>query len=308
MPSFVGDLIPVVALILLGAVLGRIRFLGDSAIDALKRLVSSVSLPALLFVAFSRLRPQGAHFVLAAAIFISCGVLGLVGAGLSRLFSLPRPGTRLLFQGFEAGMLGYALFASFFGRQHLASFAAADLGQVVFVFTVLMAQLRSDSGQGGSLGSLFLGMARSPVIIAIAAGLLSALLVPEAVGLPWGPGGLLEKTLDLIGGITTPLVCLVVGQGLGNGFRGARAAVAASLLRLGSSLALGALVAFALVPALGFPRIVSVAVLCLFVLPPPFVIPIFRSRADEAAYVSSVLSIHTLLSLGAFAAVAALAG
>ena len=58
-------------------------------------------------------------------------------------------------------------------------------------------------------------------------------------------------------------------------------------------------------PALGFGRIQSLAVMVLFVLPPPFVIPVFRKAPDESGYVSAALSLHTLLSLAATAAIAA---
>jgi hypothetical protein len=45
-------------------------------------------------------------------------------------------------------MLGYTLFTGVFGRAAAAAFATADLGQVIFVFTPLMAQLRR-SPEGG---------------------------------------------------------------------------------------------------------------------------------------------------------------
>ncbi len=312
MPNFLGDVVSVLLLIFLGAALGRLGFLTETVVDGFKNLIASVSLPALLFMAFSKLHPQGEHFILALLVFSSCGALGLVGAGLSKAFRLPSPSTRFLFQGFEAGMLGYALFSALLGRNRLAAFAAADLGQVLFVFTVLMAQLRG-GGEGvpGAASqrkgaAVLLGLLRSPVIIAILAGLIVSFFSPSEG--EWAPLTLLGPTFDLIGGVTTPLVCLVVGFGLRDGLPGFKNALATVALRLLFAGALGSFLAFVVVPHLGLPRIVSTAVLALFVLPPPFVIPVFRKKPDEATYVSSVLSLHTLLSLFAFLGVAAFLG
>ena len=319
MPAIVPDLLPVFVLIVLGAALGRSGFMSQAFADGAKRMVASVSLPALLFMAFARLSLQPSLFVLAAVIFASCGILGLAALPISKLARLPQPATPMLFQGFEAGMLGYALFASLYGAQRIGAFATADLGQVVYVFTILMAQLLAGEAAGTEGAShrvsplvLARGLASSPVILAIAAGLLSAAFVPGATNLPWAKGGLLDPSLSAIGSLTTPLVCLVVGYNLRHGVEGGGSGfmkvLAAVLLRLAAAGGLGLVVAFIVVPALGLERINSLAVMVLFILPPPFVIAVFRKRPEDASYVSSVLSLHTAASLVAVLAVALLLG
>jgi len=62
-----------------------------------------------------------------------------------------------------------------------------------------------------------------------------------------------------------------------------------------------------MVSALGFPKLQSVAVLFLFILPPPFVIPVFRTAKNDAAYISGALSVHTLVSIIATVVLAAVA-
>jgi predicted permease len=319
MPAIVPDLLPVFVLIVLGAALGRSGFMSQAFADGAKRMVASVSLPALLFMAFARLSLQPSLFVLAAVIFASCGVLGLAALPVSKLARLPQPATPMLFQGFEAGMLGYALFASLYGAESIGAFATADLGQVVYVFTVLMAQLMAGEAAGTDGASqtvsplvLVRGLASSPVIIAIAAGLLSAAMVPGATNLPWAKGGLLDPSLSAIGSLTTPLVCLVVGYNLRHGVEGGGSGfikvMAAVILRLAAAGGLGLVVAFVVVPALGLERINSLAVMVLFILPPPFVIAVFRKRPEDASYVSSVLSLHTVASLVTVLAVALILG
>ncbi len=330
MPSFVTELLPVIVLVGLGAILGARSILTVPTIDGLKRLVSGVTLPVLLFSAFSRMRPEAPHLILAVAIFAACALMGLIGSAIARLFRLPSPATALMFQGFEAGMLGYALFASFYGADRTPAFAAADLGQVLYVFTILMARLGDDtpggapdgasaassastrsvaenSAAGNGAKNLAARLLSSPVIIAIGLGLIAALFAPEAKGMPWAPDGFLGSTLAAVGGLTTPLVCLVVGFGLKDGLAGAGKAATAVIARMLVAGALGSLIGFVLVPALGFDRTHSFAVLTLFLLPPPFIIPVFRNEPKDAAYVSATLSLHTVASLAAAALIAVVA-
>ncbi|MEI8095776.1 MAG: AEC family transporter [Spirochaetales bacterium] len=290
------DLLPILVLIALGALLGRRGFLQAPAVEGFKKLIASVTLPVLLFTAFSRMTLQSSLYAEAALVFAACGALGLAGVGLSRVLKLPRPATGLLFQGFEAGMLGYALFTTFFGVANIPAFASADLGQVLFVFTVLMAQLLAgEKGTKMRLAEVVGNTLRSPVIWSIGLGLLSSALFPQASGLAWGKGGLLDPTLALVGGATTPLVGLVVGFGLKDGIPALRSCLLVVALRLALTAALGAVLAYVVLPALGL--LYSKALMILFLLPPPFVIPVFRTKAEDGPYIASTLSLHTLASL-----------
>ncbi len=310
MSSVIYDFLPIFFLIALGAVLGKTGFFSNEMVGGLKKIVASIALPALLFGAFARIHVDAGLGLLALVVFAACGLMGIIGSLVARVASLPSPATTFLFQGFEAGMLGYALIIALFGQDAVRHFATADLGQVVFVFTALLAQLkRSEAGASVSALDLLRNMLLSPVILAIVAGLVASVAFPDALGSPWASDGVLAPLLTTVGSLTTPLVCLVVGFGLKD-FRpsGAGRAVSFVILRMAVALTLGSLVAFGVVRALGFPPIQSIAVLVLFILPPPFVIPVFRTAQDDARFIGSVLSLHTIASIVAAVVIAALAG
>jgi predicted permease len=320
MNSVAYDLIPVFFLIILGAILGKRGFFSFEMVEGLKKVITFIALPAVLFNAFAVLRVEGKLAILAVTVFAACGFMGALGYLFSRLFRLPRPSTVFLFQGFEAGMLGYGLFIALYGQNRVNFFATADLGQVVFVFTVLMAQLkRAEAAERGALGSpsegrvrpgeLLKNMLLSPVIIAIGLGLLASAFFPGAANTPWGQGGALVPLLRLLSSLTTPLICLVVGFGLKDlQIRGTGRALALVVLRLGTALAVGLFVALGISRALAFPPLQAVAVMVLFILPPPFIIPVFRSSEQDRAFISAVLSLHTVVSIIAVTFLAAITG
>ncbi|AEJ20359.1 AEC family transporter [Gracilinema caldarium] len=301
--GLLSQFLPIIVLVLLGAVLGKREYITFSMIEGLKRIVSSISLPALLFLAFSRISINGRLGILALSVFVSCGLLGFAAIIPAKLFSLPRQTTVFLFQGFEAGMLGYALFTTLYGTQALPAFASADLGQVLYVFTILMFQLQTEHikpHQRGrqSLGTIVLGMLKSPVMIAIISGLISSTFVPQAQNLPWGDRGFLYPLFSTIGSMTTPLVSLVVGFGLKDlSLQNLGKSVLLIISRLVAVILVGLGITLLILPRLGYGPLQALALMTLFILPPPFIIPVFKTNNEDGAFISTVLSLHTLVAL-----------
>jgi len=356
-----GSLVSIGILLVAGVLMSRRGLLGERTVDGLKTLITSLTLPLLLFRAFLQLRPEGRNAVLALGVFVACAVMAGVGAMLTRAMRLPRPETRLLFQGFEAGMLGYAFFVALHGNEQLSAFAALDMGQVVYVFTVLMVQMRvleqhrvRDAGPVGRAGPVRSGgtepagpdgavpvgtggavpvgpvgavavatggdvaadvtidpitfpwrdIVASKVLWAIFGGLAISLVAPGFAASLAGADGFAAPIFDTIGGLTTPLVCLVIGASLAGGIPRDPAIVKIVVLRTAVGLALGLGFGLLVVPALGFSAWYAKAAVLLFVLPAPFVIPLYYKR--NAAFIGSVLTLSTAVSIVLIAVLAVL--
>lgn len=312
-----GALVAMAVLGAAGVVLARRGLLDGRAVEALKVLITRLALPLLLLRAFLELDPGPENLVLAGVVFAACAVMAGVATAAVRLLRLPSPETRLLFQGFEAGMLGYALFAALHTSEHLPAFAALDLGQVVYVFTVLLAQMTvlerrrvvaaaratpggttaavTSSARGASTGFPWRAIAGSTVLWAIAAGLAISLLWPALAGVLTAPDGAFAVVFDTVGGLTTPLVCLVIGASLAEGIPRDRAIVTIVAARTLVGLGLGLAVGLVVVPALGLSAWHTKAAIMLFLLPAPFVIPVYYRR--NPALVGSVLTLGTAVSI-----------
>lgn len=292
-----GSLAAIAVLVVAGVVMARRGWLGEAAVQGLKVLITNVTLPLLLFRAFLQLEPDARNAVLALAVFAAVAVMGGIGALLTRALRLPTPETRLLFQGFEAGMLGYALFVALHGAERLPAFAALDLGQVVYVFTALLVQMSvlEQHRVRASITFPWRDVASSKVLWAIFGGLAISLMAPGFAAALAGPEGFAAAVFDTVGGLTTPLVCLVIGASLAAGIPRDGAIVKVVALRTVVGLALGLVYAFLVVPALGFDEWYARAAIVLFLLPAPFVIPVYHR--GNPAFVSSVLTLSTLVSI-----------
>lgn len=295
--------LPVLLLILLGVLLRRIRLIRPETVADLKAIIVNLSLPAMLFLTFARTDFQARYFFIVLAVIAVCFFMLFFGLVVSRRLAPKNPYYPAVFTGFEAGMLGYALFTAFFGVENTYKFAVMDIGQVCFVFFVLVSFLQRQKGTKASPGALFLSFARSPIILAILLGiLLSALgLTARLAALQITEAAV--SVLTLLGSLTAPLICLVIGYELRLQKTGLLRPLLTVLLRMGLMLALAYLLnRYLILGVLGLDKSFALALYTMFLTPPPFVIPIYMGEAsqEERSEILNVLSIHIIMTLAAF--------
>lgn len=295
--------LPVLLLIGLGALLRRMRFLNEAAIGGFKQLVVNITLPAALFLSFAGASLEVRHLAIVAIVFGLC-LLALVLGRLRRpLFGVDSAYLPPLLTGFEAGMMGYAIYAAVFGAGNIFSFAVIDLGQVLFVFFVLVPFVQRLGSGPVALSTTLRNFLRTPVILSILLGILANRTGLLAAAEAWPITAAPVEMLRLLAAATTPLITLVIGWEVNLGRTNLAAPLRTLSLRLLYWLPLGLLLNWLVVAPL-FPgdRLLQAAVMTMFVLPPPFVIPIFMTKAaaEDQAYVVNTLSLATLVTLVAF--------
>ncbi|MBB1512317.1 transporter [Tessaracoccus sp. MC1627] len=298
------SVIPIVLLIALGILLRRLRVLDDAVVEGLKRLVVSVVLPAVLFTAFLSMEFRAEYLALIVIIPVACVLLLGMGAVARRALGAP-PVATFLFTGFEFGMVGLALYAAAYGLSNVPTAAIVGLGHEFFIWFIFVTLLKRQSDGAVSLSETLASFVKSPVILAIFAGLaLNRLGVAETLAAnPFSAGVL--GALGYLAAVIVPVILLIVGYGTRLSRAGVREAAPLVAVRFVVCLIL-ALVLSELVVGrwLGLDQFAQAAVFMLFILPPPFIVPIFlpAHRRDEVAYSNNVLSLYTVVSVVTFVA------
>ena len=291
--------LPVVLMLLIGILCRKKRLIDRAGIDALKNVAVQIGLPAVLLHTFAAADYSLATLVVPLMMFLLCVAAWLLGKYLGRALRMENRFLPFLTTGFEAGMLGYALFTLLYGTERLADFARIDLGQVLFVFTLYKLLLGMGGEKKPDLKQLFREMALSPIILAILAGVLLGVTGIYRALIPSGAAGVLDACTDFISAPVSALILLSIGYDLV--FRDIpwREALKAVGLRLVIMAVLGAAVLglfHLLWPQAQWDR----AVWLMFLLPPPFVLPVFSTVEKQRVYLSSVLSLSTLVTLAGF--------
>jgi malate permease and related proteins len=302
----ISKVLPVLFLIILGAFFRRSGFLPGAAIAGMKKLVVNVTLPASLFLAFAGVTLEGRHLVLVACMFAACVVALLLARAFWPQLGFHSAYTPALMTGFEAGMMGYAIFGAVYGTANIFKFAVVDLGQVLFVFFILVPWISQLATGRMSVRNTAVGFLKTPVIVGIFLGIVANQLGLVGPLRAFPPTDAVFRAIELVGAITTPLICMVIGYEV-QLKRGALTLPArASIIRLLFWVPVGVLlVVFVVNTLLGGDRLFAAAVMTMVVLPAPFVAPLFMGAApaDERTFVVNTLSLMTLVTLAAFTVV-----
>ena len=273
--------LPVLIMLIIGMICRSRKLISREGISALKSVVVNITLPAVLLKAFAGTSYSFMDVIIPLMMFLVC--LWTLGRAAQKIFRMPSRFVPFLTTGFEAGMLGYALFEMLYASSRTAEFARIDLGQVLFVFTVYKILLGMEGREKTDFG---------------ASGLYSALI-------PSGVSGIFDACTDFVSAPTSAIILLTIGYDLVMKDIPWASTVKVTAVRFGIMMLLRAVflaVLHLLWPGNGLNSAANV----MFILPPPFVLPVFADDADQRVYVSSALSVSTLLSIICFAVLAAL--
>jgi predicted permease len=305
MTEIISRVLPILLLITIGFGLRRTNFISEGTVGDLRKLVVNLALPAVLFTSFLEIEFDANDVAIVVVTFLLCVALYGIGRALHPRFGAGHEYFPFLMTGFESGMLGISLFGSAYGLSRVGYFAVVDLGHELFIWFVFLALLLAKRDGIQSPRRLFGAFIRSPVIIAIIAGIVASLAGLRDT-LYDGPvvGGVMN-TLVFLAALTVPLILLIVGYGIQLDRRGIRDAATPVAIRLAILLPLALLLPVLLLDSLLDGNQYSQAALfTLLILPPPFIIPLYMKpdMPDERRYVNNVLSLYAVVSILLFVA------
>ena len=222
MAQIANVLLPIFAVVALGAVVRRARFLPEHFFRDTNRLVYWVGIPAHLFYKSAEARLEGdagvrLFLALAAGVLVSLAVGYLLGF----LMRLPRGDVSAFVQGSFRGNLAYVglpvvlLALAAHGARTpenealavLCVAATIPLNNFVAVFVLVGGQPSEARRLGQRVRELLFQLATNPLLLSCVAGLL-------VVALGWKLPPPVRETFKLVGDLATPLALLGIGASL----------------------------------------------------------------------------------------------
>ena len=297
--------LPVLVMIALGRLCAVRGILNDERHAGLKAIIGDILLPVVLFNAFFTAQYDGKLVLVFVLVFLGCLIALLAGYALRRFVAPYGRFMPLLMTSFEGGMLGYALYALLAGQEHLATYAMVDIGQTMFAYTVFLAALKSAEGQRMTPKAMLTNMLTNKACIGMLLGIvLGALGVHRALA-PTAFGQVLTELIAFVTAPTSALILLVVGYQLKVSRKLMRPVLTTMGLRLAVMMGVMALVSLTLFAIIPYDRLLMLALMLQYTLPAPFIIPLFADLKEDGEYVSTTLSLGTVLTVVLFFFVAA---
>ena len=293
--------LPVLIMIAAGVLLKKKKIISKEGITGLKKLLFYITIPVMIFKAFYNTEYNVNIIIIAIVMFAACTILLCSGFLFKRITKSQMHTTPFLMTGFETGMLGFALYPLLFGLDKLTYFATVDLGMELFTFIIYMTLLLPrDTNHGLMLGTLK-RMGTTPVIVSVFAGVIIGATGLGHMIYTSAAGETIQYVFTFISAPTPAIILFVVGYELdlkGLNFKSLSALVLTRMLLMGAMCVAVLFIysAFGIVD-----QYIRWAVIMLFILPPPMMIPILIDDEKENAYVSAMLSAYTVLTLIAYA-------
>lgn len=295
--------LPVLLMILLGALIRKIKLLKPDTIQELKTILINISLPSMFVLTFARTNFELRYLLIFAAVVLTYFVTLFLGKGFSKKLCPSNAYYPSVFAGHETGMLGYALFTAFFGAENTYKIAIFDIGQVVFVFFVLVNFLRKQNGTNATAKQIIQGFIKSPIILSISAGIILSATGLACYIKEFQITDSLVTVLTLLGNLTVPIICITIGYELRINLNNIIRPFSTVVLRMALMLLAAFLInEFLVTRVLHLDKSFEIALYTMFLLPPPFVIPIFidQKAEKEKNDILNVISIHIVMTLVAF--------
>jgi predicted permease len=297
--------LPVIIMLGIGIICRKKEIISREGVQSLKNVAVNIALPAVLLNAFATTQYTFMDIVIPLLMFGVCVAAWYMGKIFGSILKMRSRFVPFLTTGFEAGMLGYALFTMLYGSERVVEFARIDLGQVLFVFTLYRILLSMDGDEKADIRELVMNMLRSPIIVAIVSGVVigaSGLYHAMTVS---GVSSVFDACTAFISAPTSAIILLTIGYDLVLDDIPWRETIKVTALRLAIMFVLRTVLLMLLGrlwPQAGLTEAVNV----MFILPPPFVLPVFADDEKQRSFISSVLSLSTIIAIIGFAVLAAL--
>ena len=295
--SVIQTALPVFLALAIGMLCRSRNFLSRDGIDALKKVVINITLPFVLYNAFATAEYTLAALILPVTVFLLCCVALALGKLIVKVFRVSSKLSAFLASGFEAGMLGYALFVLLFPDVPVSRFALLDIGQTLFVFTLYKILLSGKT----DLKAIGRDMVTSPILWAVFLGILTGATGLYAAMGKWGVVGIVDGVTSFVSAPTGMIILLTVGYDLvirEIPWKNTAGLIAMRLF----VVAVGYGILVLLNRTILKDMIFEGAALLLMILPPPYVLPVFADEPTERVQISSALSALTLVTMILFAA------
>ncbi len=289
--------LPVLVMIVLGRVCAVTGVLNDEQHAGIKNIIGNILLPVVLFQAFYT-ADYGARMLLVfVLVFVGYGIALAAGYALRRFV---RPYDRfmpLLLTSSEGGMLGYALFGLLCGADQTKTYAMVDIGQTMFAYTVFLTALKAAGGEKMTPRFIAKTMLTNKACIGMLLGIILGVLGVNKALKATAVGEVLSALLSFITAPTSALILIVIGFQLHASKELLRPVLTTMGLRLcvlGAICAAICAILFAIIP---YDKQLLLALILQYTLPAAFIIPLFANLGKDAEYVSTTLSLGTVLSV-----------
>lgn len=284
--------VPVFLVMVIGYILKLMGKVNDNFCTVANDINYKITLPALLFMDISSTNIREVFdlkYVLYCAVVTSV-CFGAIW-GLSKVFVKNKTEVGAFVQGSfrgSAAVLGIAFIQNMYGNGGMAPLMIIGAVPLYNIFSVIVLTFEGEDNNGKNIKNAFINICKNPIILSILAGVAVSLL---NINFPV----MLDKTLESVAKLATPLALLVIGAG----FEGRKAIAKLKITFVGAliKLVIQPAIFLPIAACLGFSGDKMIAILVMLGAPTTASCYIMaKAMHNDTVLTSSLVVMTTLLS------------
>ena len=298
------NVIPILLLIAFGFLIQRKQWLQTSTVDEIKKGVTNVALPAVLFQTFINMDLKKEYFwVMVMSFILMLTFLGL-GVILNKIPRLAHPLNPFMVSACTFGLLGIPLYGTVFGMENLANISILGVGHEFFIWFVYVTYMEMKFNNKGFSLEMVKGFIKSPLILMIVLGIVLNVtgygrLMHENVVLKG-----VYATIQYIGNLATQCILMIVGFGLKFNTDHMKQSIKFVILRYIIVFTVGYAFKWIFLDGVsGLGKLFDYAYFTFLILPPPLSLSVFITKYGKEEYqdlVNNTVVLFTVISVSIY--------
>lgn len=295
------NVLPILFLITLGYLLKINKYLSKTTITELRKFLLNISLPCLMFLAFLNLNFEMKYAAVIIIVFLAKLLVLVINKKLtSNILNIKNPYFPIISTGFAAGIIGIPLFEIVYGVENISKYGIVQLGHEIYVWGILFPLLLGLKNKSGNIKKSLKSFIKSPIMISIILGFGLNMLGYRDFLFNNPLLKSVMNTLELASKITSPLILITIGYQLVFKFEKLYLPLKTVAIRLIFLVPLALIInKFIFNQLLNLDPIFNIALLIMFILPPPFIISLFipKGQKENQMYVDNTISLSIVTTL-----------
>ncbi|MBQ6517313.1 MAG: AEC family transporter [Anaerolineaceae bacterium] len=298
--SVIEMILPLAVAFAIGIVLRRKKMMDDSGCQTLKTILAKFLLPVILLNAFMFANYTRESLAIIIVFFLAMVAEFSLGFVLRRFIPERAKYFPFVFATVEGGSIGYPLMAMLYATRGTSDMAIIDVAHTFFLFLIVIPIMQMTDGNEGDFKKTLGHAVLAPTFLAMVLGMILGLLGVDTWLVNSPINGLYQKTVGFLSDPAGLLILITLGYDISlraDLRKPVLFTICTRFAAMWAFCALSCLIIFRFVP---YSKELLVALILAFSLPGSYSIPLFGKFEGHREYVSTTISLSTLVTLLVF--------
>lgn len=298
--SVIEMILPLAAAFSIGIMMRRKNMMNEDGCTALKTILSKFLLPVILLNAFMFANYSKDSMAIIIVFFLA--MLAEFGCGFLIRRFVPEQAKYFpfVFATVEGGSIGYPLMAMLYGTRGTSDMAIIDVAHTFFLFLIAIPLMQAADGNNTDFRKILKNAVLAPTFLAMVFGIILGLIGVDTWISNSPINNIYQKTVSFLSDPAGLLILITLGYDLSMKANVRKAVLFTVFTRfplMWAFCALSCLIIFRFIP---YSKETMTALILAFSLPGSYSIPIFGKFEGHRDYVSTTISVSTIVTLIVF--------